>query len=44
MIERCEQLGLRTVRSDEEMKPEMAACLTMLVMNKLHSNGFHVSL
>lgn len=44
MIDRCHELGLRVVRSDEEMKPEMAACLTMLVMNKLHSNGFHVSL
>jgi hypothetical protein len=44
MIDRCEQLGLRVVRSEAEMKPEMAACLTMLVMNKLHSNGFHVSL
>ena len=44
MVDRCDELGLRTVRSEEEMKPEMAACLTMLVMNKLHSNGFHVSL
>lgn len=44
MVDRCDELDLRVVRSEEEMKPEMAACLTMLVMNKLHSNGFHVSL
>jgi len=44
MIERCDELKLRVARSDEEMKPEMVACLTMLVMNKLHSGGFHISL
>ncbi len=44
MIERCKELDLRVVRNDQEMKHEMVACLTMLVMNKLHSGGFHVSL
>lgn len=44
MIERCDQLNLRVVRSDDEMKLEMVACLTVLVMNKLHSGGFHISL
>ncbi len=44
MVQRCDALGLRVARSDTEMKPEMAACLTVLVMNKLHSNGFHVTL
>ena len=44
MVKRCDELGLRVVRDDESMKPEMVACLTMLVMNKLHSGGFHISL
>ena len=44
MIERCDELNLRVVRNDDEMKLEMVACLTMLVMNKLHSGGFHISL
>jgi hypothetical protein len=44
MIERCDDLNLRVVRNDRKMKIEMVACLTMLVMNKLHSGGFHISL
>ena len=44
MVRRCDELGLRVARDDESMKPEMVACLTMLVMNKLHSGGFHISL
>lgn len=44
MTERCDELNLRVIRSDDEMKPEITACLTVLVMNKLHSGGFHVSL
>ncbi len=44
MIERSDELNLRVVRNDEQMKTEMAACLTTLVMNKLHSGGFHVTL
>ncbi len=44
MVKRCDELGLRVARDDESMKPEMVACLTMLVMNKLHSGGFHISL
>ena len=44
MVQRCDELNLKVIRSDDEMKPEMTACLTMLVMNKLHSNGFHVAL
>lgn len=44
MIERCDELELRVTRTEEEMKPEMVGCLTMLVMNKLHSGGFHISL
>lgn len=44
MIERCDELKLRVARTEEEMKPELVGCLTMLVMNKLHSGGFHISL
>ncbi len=44
MIERCDDQDLRVARIDDEMKPEMVGCLTMLVMNKLHSGGFHISL
>lgn len=44
MIERCDELKLRVTRTEEEMKPELVSCLTMLVMNKLHSGGFHISL
>jgi len=44
MIERCDDLKLRVARDDREMETEMVACLTMLVMNKLHSGGFHISL
>lgn len=44
MVERCDELKLRVTRPDDELKPEMVGCLTMLVMNKLHSGGFHISL
>jgi hypothetical protein len=44
MIERCDALRLRVARDDAAMKPDMAACLTTLVMNKLHTGGFRVSL
>ncbi len=44
MIRRCDALDLRVTRPDAEIKPDIAACLTMLVMSKLHSGGFRVSL
>jgi len=44
MIDRCDALDLRVARDDVAMKPEIAACLTALVMNKLHTGGFRVSL
>ena len=44
MIGRCDALQLRVARTDEEMKPEMIAFLTMVVMYKLHSGGFRLSL
>jgi len=44
MVTRCNELKLRVARDDQAMKNEAIACLTVLVMNKLHSGGFHVSL
>lgn len=44
MIKRCEALELRVASSDEQMKPEMTAFLTMVVMNKLYSGGFRISI
>jgi len=44
MIQRCDRLKLKVVRSDEEMKGEIIACITMRVMHKLRSGGFHISL
>ena len=43
MIKRCDELKLHVERCDEELLPELTACLTMLVMNNLHSGGFHIS-
>jgi hypothetical protein len=44
MIKRCDQLNLRVVHDDEEMLPHMSAFLTMLVMNKFHTGGYHIAL
>ncbi len=44
MIARCDALNLRVARDDTAMRPEITACLTALVMNKLHTGGFRVSL
>jgi hypothetical protein len=42
MIERCEQLNLHVAGPDKDIRPEVTACLTMLVMNKLHTGGYHI--
>jgi len=44
MIKRCDEMKLHVIGSNEETRPELAACLTMLVMSKLHSGGFHIAL
>ncbi len=44
MTTRCNELNLRVARDDQAMKDEIIACLTALVMSKLHSGGFHVRL
>jgi hypothetical protein len=42
MIHRCDELNLHVTGVDKVMRPEITACLTMLVMNKLHTGGYHV--
>lgn len=44
IIKRCDQLNLRVAQPEQELKTEIVAFLTMVVMNKLHSGGFHISL
>ncbi|MEJ2652201.1 MAG: putative zinc-binding metallopeptidase [Gammaproteobacteria bacterium] len=44
MVRRCEKLGLRVARDEQEMKPEMVGFLTMVVMHKLYSGGFRINL
>jgi hypothetical protein len=44
MVQRCDKLDLRVARDDQEMKLEMIAFLTMVVMNKLYSGGFRIHL
>ena len=43
MINRCDELDLRIDKNHKNMLPELTSCLTMLVMNKLHSGGFNLS-
>lgn len=43
MIKRCDELDLRFDEKHKDMLPEMTSCLTMLVMNKLHTGGFNLS-
>ncbi len=44
MVRRCDELGLHVVKDDEATKLQVVACVTTLVMHKLHSGGFQVSL
>jgi len=44
IIKRSDQLNLRVARPEQELKIEVVAFLTTVVMNKLHSGGFHISL
>jgi hypothetical protein len=43
MTARCQELNLRVARDDQVMKQEIIAALTALVMGKLHSGGFHIT-
>jgi len=44
MVRLCDKLGLRVTLEDQEMKPEMVAFLTMVVMHKLYSGGYSINL
>lgn len=43
MIKRCDELHLRADPEQPDLLANVTACLTMLVMNKLHSGGFHLA-
>ena len=43
MLDRCEELDLRLDDHHRDMFPEMTSCVTMLVMNKLHTGGFNLT-
>lgn len=43
MIKRCDELDLRIDDRHRDMFPDMTSCVTMLVMNKLHSGGFNLT-
>ena len=44
MVRRCDKLSLRVARDDQELKPEMIAFVTIVVMHNLYSGGFRISL
>jgi len=44
MIARCDALKMRVALDDDAMRREFPVCVTTLVMNKLHTGGFRVSL
>jgi hypothetical protein len=44
MIARVDTLKLRLARDEQSSREELVACLTALVMSKLHSGGFHIRL
>jgi hypothetical protein len=43
MIKRCDELGLRADFDAPELLSNLIACVTMVVMNKLHGGGFHLA-
>ena len=43
MIKRCDELGLRVDPESPDLLSNVIACVTMVVMNKLHSGGFHLA-
>lgn len=44
MATRCDALGLQMNWKEDKVKIELVACLTMLVVNKMLKDGFHVTL
>jgi hypothetical protein len=44
MAARCDELGLQLNWKEDQVKIELVACLTMLVVNKMLKDGFHITL
>ncbi|MEE9598635.1 MAG: hypothetical protein V3V96_17815, partial [Acidiferrobacterales bacterium] len=43
MTNRCDRLDLRVGQDEDKLKLQLVAYLTTLIMNQLHTGGFHVS-
>lgn len=44
MATRCDELGLQMNGKDDKVKTELVACLTILVVDKMLKDGFHITL
>ena len=44
MAKRCDELGLQLNWKEDKVKTELVACLTMLVVDKMLKDGFHITL
>ena len=44
MAGRCDELGLQRNWPEDKVKTELVACLTMLVVDKMLKDGFHITL
>ena len=44
MAARCDELSLQCYWKEDRVKTELVACLTMLVVDKMLKDGFHISL
>lgn len=44
MATRCDELSLQMNWKEDKVKIELVACLTMLVVNKMLKDGFHITL
>jgi len=44
MAARCDELGLQMNWKEDKVKIELVACLTMLVVDKMLKDGFHITL
>ena len=44
MVRLCDKFNLHVTLEDKEIKPEMVAFLTMVVMHKLYSGGYSINL
>ncbi|MFQ5545226.1 MAG: hypothetical protein ACE5FE_04515, partial [Acidiferrobacterales bacterium] len=43
MVKRCDKLDLRVGQDEDKLKLQLVAYLATLVMNQLHTGGFHVT-